>query len=44
MKKTSKIPVPTIERLALYSRPLENLLDNGVLVISSVKLADLCGV
>jgi len=44
MNKTSKIPVPTIERLALYSRPLENLLDNGVLVISSVKLADLCGV
>jgi redox-sensing transcriptional repressor len=44
MNKTSKIPVPTIERLALYSRPLENLLDNGVLVISSIKLADLCGV
>ena len=44
MNKTSKIPVPTIERLALYSRPLENLLGNGVPVISSVRLAELCGV
>ncbi len=44
MNKTSKIPAPTIERLALYSRPLENLLDTGVLVISSVRLAELCGV
>ncbi|MFH1242335.1 MAG: redox-sensing transcriptional repressor Rex [Pseudomonadota bacterium] len=44
MSKTSKIPVPTIERLALYSRPLENLLDSGVPVISSVRLAELCGV
>ena len=42
--KSSKIPDPTIERLALYSRPLEALLDNGTHVISSEKLATLCGV
>lgn len=44
MTKEAKIPGPTIERLALYSRPLEGLVDNGTPVISSEKLAQLCGV
>jgi redox-sensing transcriptional repressor len=44
MNKDSKIPAPTIERLARYSRPLEALLEDGTLVISSERLADLCGV
>jgi len=44
MAKTLKIPDPTVERLALYSRPLEALLDNGMPVILSEKLAQLCGV
>ncbi len=44
MNKESKIPAPTIERLAHYSRPLESLLDSETPVISSEKLARLCGV
>ena len=44
MAKESKIPNPTIKRLAVYSRPLEILLENGPPVISSQKLAGLCGV
>jgi redox-sensing transcriptional repressor len=44
MVKEHKIPDATIERIALYLRPLENLLDKGILVISSEKLADMCGV
>jgi redox-sensing transcriptional repressor len=44
MNKESKIPAPTIERLAYYSRPLEALLDSETPVISSEKLARLCGV
>ncbi|HIJ58854.1 MAG TPA: redox-sensing transcriptional repressor Rex [Deltaproteobacteria bacterium] len=44
MTKESKIPNPTIERLAFYSRPLEALLKGGPPVISSEKLAGLCGV
>jgi redox-sensing transcriptional repressor len=44
MDKETKIPAPTIERLALYSRPLEKLEDEGALVVSSEKLAALCGV
>ncbi len=44
MTKTKKIPVPTIERLARYSRPLEDLSGSGDVVISSVRLAELCGV
>ena len=44
MIKDSKIPAPTIERLALYSRPLENLIKSGTDLISSEKLAYLCGV
>jgi len=42
--KYSKIPSPAIERLALYSRPLEALLGSAPPVISSEKLAKLCGV
>jgi redox-sensing transcriptional repressor len=44
MKKTTKIPDAAIERLAIYSRPLMNLLELGVSVISSEKLAESCGV
>jgi len=44
MSKDSKIPNPTIQRLAVYSRPLEILLESGLPVISSEKLAGLCGV
>ena len=42
--KGLKIPNPTIKRLAIYSRPLEILLEGGLPVISSEKLAGLCGV
>ncbi|MCD6294273.1 MAG: redox-sensing transcriptional repressor Rex [Deltaproteobacteria bacterium] len=44
MSKDSKIPNPTIQRLAIYSRPLEILLESGLPVMSSEKLAGLCGV
>ena len=44
MSTSLKVPGPTIERLALYSRPLEVLLENGTLVISSEKFAEICGV
>jgi len=44
MTKAFKIPGPTIERLALYSRPLETLMESGTLVMSSERLAALCGV
>jgi len=44
MSKEAKIPNPTIKRLAVYSRPLEILLETGPPVISSQKLAGLCGV
>jgi redox-sensing transcriptional repressor len=44
MSKEVKIPNPTIKRLAVYSRPLEILLESGLPVISSQKLAGLCGV
>jgi len=44
MNKTSKIPEPTIERLAIYARPLEKLLRRQSEVISSEKLAQLCDV
>jgi redox-sensing transcriptional repressor len=44
MSKVSRIPDPTIERLALYSRPLETLLTEGTLLISSERLAQFCGV
>jgi len=44
MAKETKIPNATIERIALYLRPLENLLQQGIDVISSRKLALLCRV
>ena len=44
MRKTTKIPDAAIERLALYSRPLRALIEGGVAVISSEKLAEFCGV
>ncbi|MDY6881712.1 MAG: redox-sensing transcriptional repressor Rex [Desulfatiglans sp.] len=44
MKKTSKVPDATIERLARYSRPLEILLKSDTRLISSEKLAKSCGV
>lgn len=44
MLKDIKIPDVTIERVALYLRPLDNLEKNGVQVISSNKLAELCNV
>lgn len=44
MTRDRKIPAPTIERLAMYTRPLENLLDSGAKVTSSEKLALYCGV
>ena len=44
MFKESKIPSPTIKRLAVYSRPLEILVESGLPVISSKKLAEHCGV
>lgn len=44
MSKASTIPSPTIERLALYSRPLETFLEGGTLVVASEKLAEVCSV
>jgi redox-sensing transcriptional repressor len=44
MSKDTKIPVATIERIALYSRPLEGLLEKRVPLVSSEKLAELCNV
>ena len=44
MPKDSKIPDATIERISIYSRPLERLLEGGILVVSSEKLAQLCKV
>ena len=44
MKKESKIPEASIERIALYARPLEKLLESRSFVISSEKLAQLCKV
>jgi redox-sensing transcriptional repressor len=44
MVKESKIPDATIERIALYSRPLERLMENGEQLVSSERLAELCNV
>jgi redox-sensing transcriptional repressor len=44
MVKESKIPDATIERIALYSRPLERLIEKGEQLVSSEKLAELCNV
>jgi redox-sensing transcriptional repressor len=42
--KEQKIPDATIERVALYLRPLEDLIKEGVDVVSSDKLAEMCKV
>jgi redox-sensing transcriptional repressor len=44
MNKETRIPNATIGRIALYLRPLERLLLEGVNVVSSRKLALLCRV
>lgn len=44
MPKNTKIPDATIERISIYSRPLEKLWEQGTLVISSEQLAKLCKV
>jgi len=44
MPKDTKIPNATIERISIYSRPLEKLLETGTLVVSSERLAQLCKV
>ena len=44
MRKELKIPDATIERISIYSRPLEKLFEQGTLVISSEQLAKLCKV
>ena len=44
MVKESKIPDATIERIALYSRPLERLMEKGEQLVSSERLAELCNV
>ena len=44
MVKESKIPDATIERIALYARPLERLLEKGEQLVSSENLALLCNV
>ena len=44
MGKETKIPDATIERIALYSRPLEQLLEKGEMVVSSDRLASICKV
>jgi len=44
MTKDQKIPDATIERVAFYLRPLEDLIKQGVEVISSDKLAEMCKV
>jgi len=44
MNRELSIPDATIERIALYSRPIENLMEKGVKVVSSEKLAEMCRV
>jgi len=44
MSSETRIPNATIERIALYVRPLERLLREGVEVVSSRKVALLCRV
>ncbi len=44
MTKDQKIPDATIERVALYLRPLEDLIRQGMDVVSSDKLAEICNV
>ncbi len=42
--KFMKIPAATITRLSIYSRALEAMVDEGVSVVSSKHLADVCSV
>jgi redox-sensing transcriptional repressor len=42
MYRGLRIPDATIERIALYARPLESLLEKGIRVISSDKFAEMC--
>jgi len=44
MSNETKIPDATIERVALYLRPLENLMEKGIQVVSSERLAGICKV
>ena len=44
MNRETRIPNATIERIAIYVRPLERLLREGAEVVSSRKLALLCRV
>jgi redox-sensing transcriptional repressor len=44
MSRVTKIPDATIERIALYTRSLERLMEEGTLVVSSERLAELCRV
>ncbi len=44
MVRDQKIPDATIERVAHYMRPLEGLIKEGIQVVSSEQLAELCGV
>lgn len=44
MPKTDKVPEPAVERLAIYCRPLEVLLQEGTQTVSSDRLAARCGV
>jgi len=44
MSRETKIPDATIERVALYLRPLENLMEEGNQVVSSERLAEMCKV
>jgi len=44
MNRGLRIPYATIERIALYGRPLENLMEKGIEVISSEKFAEICKV
>ncbi len=44
MAKTLKVPEATIKRLSIYMRVLKDLEKNGIEVISSAELAEICGV
>lgn len=44
MEKKYRIPDATIERVAMYLRPIEDILEKGIRVVSSTRLADLCKV
>jgi redox-sensing transcriptional repressor len=44
MSRDIKTPYATIERIALYLRFLERLMEKGILVVSSEKLAEFCRV